>query len=635
MEQPRQHDLKVVLDDARSALRTRRRFRVLALVLPVAVALSALLVGISRFTLSGLPEWFALVPIAAALPLAWLLAGVKGVSTSDAARYLDSAWGLDQRLSTLTQLQRRRAYSTARQSNVIPLRLLASDTLHTMQKSARAIPWVPSFKLSRTQFAALFASFSLLLFALFASSPADSVRADIAATEQALATQLQELAELRAEVERIGLPQNLKSAILDELDTLESALRSAGPDRSALLAALGDAQSRIGNLTPERVSQWGEIIRAARALQDMGRRAIGWEPPPVDDLTDLSSGALAAESIAASMNRVSLASQADMAQELDSLARLVEAKSRSLSTAFEEGSVSLYSRNGSRAAAAFLAMGEELRRLEKRELSAEAIEKALAKLEDGKQDLLAGQAPTKKTQVGFNRGDRKAGQGPGTTPSSAGTGADAAPGLGEGGTPTDPLRSGPGGVPGASIGDGATDQQGQPGDAGGTDGGSDDLPRAGTKTGQTGTSEGGSAQADSGTQGAPIEGNPGSLTGGITKVENPSGQGLPVGENQSGDTSGQDRVYVPQALPGGSDGGQQPGQTQPEGGISPVLPGIADDGASDRTGGNSGGKVTEVRTPYKEVLRDYAQRATEALDNTFIPPDARQLVRNYFTGLGQ
>jgi hypothetical protein len=485
--------------------------------------------------------------------------------------------------------------------------------------------------------AAILLSIVLLFVALFAPSPADSIRAEMAATNQALEAQLAEIAALRADIEKIGLPENLKASILSELDRLETALHAARPDRSELLAALGDAQSRIGKLTPERVSQWGEILRAARALQEMARRAVSWQPPPVDDLTDLSSGALAAESIGGSINQIAASVQADMAQELDSLSRLVVAKSRTLSTAFEEGSVALYGRNGSRASTAFLAMGEELRRLEKRELSAEAIEKALAKLEDGKQELLKGQAPTKKTQVGFNRGDRNNSEEtePSRSESTAPVSGDLPAAEGESGDSTDPLRSGPGGVPPASIGDGTTSQDGGPNADGGDGDGGEDLPVAGTKTGQAGEADGSSAQAESGNQTAPIEGNPGSLTGGITKVENPSGQGAASTGNEQGKSrDAGDRVYVPQAVPGSTDkGGTE--SDKDSSGISPVLPGQADDGASDRSGGNVGGKLTEVRTPYKEVLREYAQRATDALENTFVPPDARKLVRDYFAGLDQ
>src|SRR5687767_15021578 len=372
MDNARLIEVEAVLGDARSVLRARRRFQVLALVVPVSIGMSALLVGISRFTLLGLPEWFALVPASVAPFLAWLAGGARRITRSDAARYVDSAWGLDQRLSTLTQLHRRRAYSGVAAHSNVPIELLAGDTWHAMKKSQRSLPLVPSLRLSRTHFASVGLSLLLLFFTLFAASPADAIRAEIAATEQMLAAQLSEIAALRADIEQLGLPENLKASILGELDKLETALRTAGPDRNALLAALGDAQSRIGRLTPERVSQWGEILRAARALQDMARRAVSWQPPPVDDLTDLSSGALAAESIGGSISQVSLAVQADMAQELDSLARLVVAKSRTLSTAFEQGSVALYGRNGARATAAFMSMGEELRRLEKRELSAEA-----------------------------------------------------------------------------------------------------------------------------------------------------------------------------------------------------------------------------------------------------------------------
>jgi hypothetical protein len=459
MDETRRQEIDALLRDAKSSLRTRERFKVLALLLPLGLALAGLLIGISRFTLLELPRWSPLVPVLAMVAGAFAWAATREVSHSQAAAYLDRAWGLDERLSTLTQLERRRAFTVLRPGDDLPLNLVAEDAWYAARKSNRQLPWVPRFEVSRSTLAGIALGAGMLLFALFAASPADRVRAEIASAQEALAAQLQQIAALRTEIEQLGIPENLKNSMLTELNNLEKALQAAGPDKSALRAALGDAQSKIGALTPERVNQWGEIIRASQALQEMARRTVLWQPPEVDDLTDLSSGALAAEAIGTGVDRVSVGLQAEMAQELDSLSRLVLAKSRTLATAFEEGSVSLYGRNMSRASQAFDAMAEELRRLEKRELSAQAVEQALARLEDGKQELLKDHSPEKRAQVGFNRGDRtpeQAGEESGGATSQPNAGAE-----GEGATATDGatgLDGGRSGVPGASAGSGETQQ---------------------------------------------------------------------------------------------------------------------------------------------------------------------------------
>ena len=605
--------------------------------------MAAFVVGLSRFTLLGFPAWVALIPILALPIAAWIASRRLRVPRSQAARYLDRVWNLDQRLSTLTQLQRRWTYSSARES-AAPLEMLAEDTWYAVRKTQRPLPFVPSIQITRSSLIALGVSLALLSFAVFAQSPADALRADMAATERAVTSQLEEIAALRAEIESIGLPQNLKTSLLAELDNLEASLRNAGTDRGALLAALGDAQSRIGNLTPERINQWGEIIRASQALQAMARNAVNWSPPPVDDLSELALGAFAAQTLGESLELVSAPLQTGIAQELDDLSRLVLAKSRTLSQAFGSGSAALFGRDMERARAAFTAMSEELLRLEKREVSAQAVEKALSQLEDGKQRLLEDQAPAKKTQVGFNRGDREPGERPGMTPSASGGELDGSP-LPASENPDDPNgqpKTGQSNVPPASIGDGATGQQqsGQPpqgaGDTG--DGTGGDQPIG--KTDQPGTSDGqgGAAQGEGGEFDAPIAGNPGSLTGGITKVENPGGQGVAAGESGDSNGGGKDKVYVPGIVKGAQPptGG---GQSQPpiggDTGVSPVLPGQAGESSIGEGDRGQAGKLTEIRTPYKEVLREYAQRATEALENTHIPPDAKKLVRDYFVGLDQ
>ena len=47
------------------------------------------------------------------------------------------------------------------------------------------------------------------------------------------------------------------------------------------------------------------------------------------------------------------------------------------------------------------------------------------------------------------------------------------------------------------------------------------------------------------------------------------------------------------------------------------------------------GELAKVRTPYNEVLGQYTDQATEALERAYVPPDAKEYVKEYFTELGK
>jgi len=61
--------------------------------------------------------------------------------------------------------------------------------------------------------------------------------------------------------------------------------------------------------------------------------------------------------------------------------------------------------------------------------------------------------------------------------------------------------------------------------------------------------------------------------------------------------------------------------------------GVGDPG--DASGGTSGGSLATIRTPYTEVIGQYVKRAADALERAYIPQDAKEYVRAYFTQLGK
>jgi hypothetical protein len=42
-----------------------------------------------------------------------------------------------------------------------------------------------------------------------------------------------------------------------------------------------------------------------------------------------------------------------------------------------------------------------------------------------------------------------------------------------------------------------------------------------------------------------------------------------------------------------------------------------------------------VQTPYKQVIGEYARQATEAIERAYVPPDAKEYVKEYFSELGK
>jgi hypothetical protein len=67
------------------------------------------------------------------------------------------------------------------------------------------------------------------------------------------------------------------------------------------------------------------------------------------------------------------------------------------------------------------------------------------------------------------------------------------------------------------------------------------------------------------------------------------------------------------------------------------VSGRVGDGATEgaRRGGPGLGTITTIRTPYNEVLGKYTEQATQALERAYVPPDAKEYVRDYFTALGK
>jgi len=128
----------------------------------------------------------------------------------------------------------------------------------------------------------------------------------------------------------------------------------------------------------------------------------------------------------------------------------------------------------------------------------------------------------------------------------------------------------------------------------------------------------------------------GGATGGGSGAEG-NGTGA-TGTGQSGSQASatnpdSEGIYVP-----GADQTQRTGiagQAAPE--QTSGVSGKAGEGEanSQRPAGPGLGQFVTIHTPYTQVLGQYAKEATQALDREYIPSDAKDYVRTYFTELAK
>ncbi len=133
----------------------------------------------------------------------------------------------------------------------------------------------------------------------------------------------------------------------------------------------------------------------------------------------------------------------------------------------------------------------------------------------------------------------------------------------------------------------------------------------------------------------PLTGPVGGSSGAVSRVPNPQGSGT-GGLGQSTGATGEDNgetISIPESEPvGSSSSGEQPEDDGSTAGGGEGGQAVGDSGGSQE---RSSGALTSIKTPYKEVVQEYSERATEALERTYIPSDAKEYVRQYFTVLGK
>src|SRR5438046_2434043 len=93
------------------------------------------------------------------------------------------------------------------------------------------------------------------------------------------------------------------------------------------------------------------------------------------------------------------------------------------------------------------------------------------------------------------------------------------------------------------------------------------------------------------------------------------------------------RAGRPPVRPGKAPGAGTTGQCAPENPGSDSVGGRVGEGSTSGSNRSAPGlgELAKVRTPYHEVLGQYTDQATEALERAYVPPDAKEYVKQYFT----
>lgn len=661
-------EIEAALKAATWRIRLRGALRLMAgsFILPVVGAAAWL--ALARFTLLDLPYWPALMFFGIWIAFLPLLIGRQRVSTTQAARYLDRALDLDERCSTYVQLRRKLRISRQAQLERTALDRLTADLKWSLGQRGSKLPTPFKLRMRRWQVAALALAVGLLLASMFVPSPLDAVRAERALLRQAVAKQEQRIAELRADiVKRPDLSERVRNAMLAELDNLDKQLHAKNADRSSILAALSDSHEKLRKMSDASVSDFDGLIKAAQLVWTAATFTALGDPTEREDASDLEKAATALDFMSGYLRQFTTVEEGYVATAFDQAAVQAGPRHGALSQDLTDGAAGLRTRDTQAAFRAMLDASDKFRQAEADHRTALAVESALAKLEEGRQEVAqTANVNSKKPQVGFRRSDLPGGNKSASSAKTPGTGSNQAGGDGSqgqpsgqsNGTPTDGQTDTVDGTNPAvgqnmpSLG-GPQNPQGAPADANpagstGQQSQSNSSVPGGPDDSEPGASAGGAGKSgDSSTPGTlqgPIAGPVGGPGGAISRVENPAGQGVATSGQTTpiaGSGSGAEQVSVPTegegagAPPGGNNTPEQPA---PQDGASGGTGGSAVGQSGDDKDGQTrtgAGAVTELRTPYTEVIGEYAERATHALESAYIPTDAKEYVKQYFTGLGK
>jgi hypothetical protein len=629
-----------ILRRARNRLRRREAWRALVASFWVPVFAATAWVLLVRYTFFDVPRWPVLVFFSVWLIVFFVWVARLRITPRECAHYLDKALDLDERVTTLVEMEGRARIGEISAVGLAFKEMLAADTAMLLATRLNlSLPSPRSREERRIGTTATTLAVLVLVSAALFPTALDAVKTERDVVRVALDTEAQKLADLRAEiVKRPDVPDDLKNSLTIELDALQARLRGEQIDRAEALATIADAEEKIRNLSPDAASaDFSAIVRSAGLLQNAVAEVTNSGRVSTGETSDLSSAEEAIKNLLPRVDQLTTVQARGLASDLERAANAAIERDPQLAQNLLDAAAAIRSGDGGRARAALDEASKRYHEATAQRESAEAVENALAKLEDGRQGIAkAGTSTSKRGQVGFRRGSPGQAQAPGSATGdsqSAGTqGGPQTPGqsgaLGGQNQPAYGLPSG------GQNGQGQNPSQG----GGGTPGGQPGQAAGGAGSGQQPQN----AQGSTGDGSIPGGGNVGRVNGPV-RVTAGSGAatGDAAGYGVSGDGSQAsgggdqptDRIYVPGQ--GISDGGGTAGQAAPE--PSSAASGRVGDGAGgDASQSSVGlGSITTIHTPYTQVLGQYSEQAIEALDRAYVPPDAKEYVRDYFSALGK
>ncbi len=276
-------------------VRTERALSVAINTLTIPIFLSIAWVVAVRFTLVDLPQWPVLLPIAAWGIALLIVRSRTRVSTGEAARYLDHVLSLDEAIATYVEIVSRRPGNRRSDTGSNRAYALGESIQHSLKTRGVRLPGA-NVRLTRKQMMATVGATLLLALFLAVPTPLDAVRLEKQKLAQSISSQLQRIANLRADfISRPQVPDATRSALLAELDRLESSLKTPGMDQASVLAAISDTQERLRQLSPDLSSDFDPILRAAQKIQETVLRNSTWAGGSSTARTDIGRAADATE----------------------------------------------------------------------------------------------------------------------------------------------------------------------------------------------------------------------------------------------------------------------------------------------------------------------------------------------------
>ncbi|HEY0071105.1 MAG TPA: hypothetical protein VGE04_14155 [Chloroflexia bacterium] len=666
------HTIDTALRAAGQRILWRRALRMAALSLPFLVVAIAAYIAVLRFTLADLPAWPVILVFVPWLLFIWLWTRAQRVTSAEAARFLDHTLELDERVSTCVEVINSTRLVRSHASRTRVHYALLIDAAETLDERLYDLPGRFSLRWTRRNMAAVAVALVALLSAIAFPTYVELARVERGELAKAMQDQLAQVKALRSEIEaNQHISTQLKASILSELDVLENKLQSSSLDQAAGIATLADAEQQLRALLHTPSADFDGLVAAAQLVWTSAAQNSEWDPEQAVFTTDLGRASEASLFLSNILEGMGTDEERRVSFSLERASNQASGRDPSLSKLLADASTGMRTRDHAPASRALVEAAQKFSEANGQREDSVALENVLAQLNKGREQIAqAGRPQAKKAQVGFRRRGPSADSTP--TPNLEDLNTDANTGQsGKSGGQSISNTSGMGPVVGqnnvaAYTGSQSSDGSGgQPAKVDGQgDSASPGSGPGGGQNGQDGGQSGGSQQragggtagggasdsGEQGTLGGSINGPVGGVGGAISHVPNPAGRGNATDDSGStpgglGDTTSGDgeQVYVPDA-----NGGEEPGGTSGEQGNAGDASNddVDTEGAGARVGaGESGesevssstgqGGAVRVQTPYREVIGEYARQATEAIERAYVPPDAKEYVKEYFSELGK